>query len=345
MAPRPSTVIESGPGHISSVMSPFHRISRSFAGLSPPVRAMLWMVLACFVFSILNALIRATSHYLHPFQVAFFRNLFGLAFMLPWLMRAGLTGLQTGRFQLYFWRVVIGLASMLTWFFALALLPFAQAVALSFAAPLFATVLAATLLGETVRARRWTATFVGFAGVLVIVRPGIDSISLGAILALVSAALSSVSVIVVKQLSRTEPINAVVTYMVLLMTPMSLVPALFHWVWPPLEVWPLLVGMGLSGTLGHLCYVRSLHMADASAVMPFDYTRLLFAAILGWLFFSEIPDLWTWVGAAVIVASALYIAHREGIARHAAGTAEAATKAAASAAEPTLNVPAGGRNP
>ena len=127
MAPRPSTVIESGPGHISSVMSPFHRISRSFAGLSPPVRAMLWMVLACFVFSILNALIRATSHYLHPFQVAFFRNLFGLAFMLPWLMRAGLTGLQTGRFQLYFWRVVIGLASMLTWFFALALLPFAQA--------------------------------------------------------------------------------------------------------------------------------------------------------------------------------------------------------------------------
>lgn len=344
MAPQRRPGIDSSPGRINAVMSPLHPVLRSFAGLSPPLRAMLWMVLACFIFSILNALIRATSAYLHPFEVAFFRNLFGLAFMLPWLLKVGFTGLQTGRLKLYFWRVVVGLAAMLTWFYALALLPFAQAVALSFAAPLFATVLAATLLGETVRLRRWTATLVGFGGVLIIVRPGVDAFSAGAILALVSAALSSVSVIVVKQLSRTESINAVVTYMVLMMTPMSLVPALLYWQWPPLEAWSLLVGMGLSGTLGHLCYVRSLQMADASAVMPFDYTRLLFAAVLGWLFFSELPDLWTWVGAAVIVASALYIAHRETVARQSATIAGAATNAAATAADPTLNLPAGRRN-
>jgi drug/metabolite transporter (DMT)-like permease len=326
-------------------MIAFRPIAARFRRLSPPLRAMLWMVLACFIFSILNALIRATSAHLHTFQVAFFRNLFGLVFMLPWLVRVGFTGLQTGRFRLYFWRTVVGLASMLTWFAALALLPFAQAVALSFAAPLFATMLAGTMLGETVRARRWTATLVGFGGVLIIVRPGITGIGVGAALALVSAALSSISVIVVKQLSRTESINAVVTYMVLLMTPMSLLPALFYWQWPPLEVWPLLVGMGLAGTLGHLCYVRSLQMAEASAVMPYDYTRLLFAAVIGWIFFAEVPDLWTWVGAAVIVGAALYIAHRETVLKRAGVGAPTATEAAAAAADPTLSAPAGERRP
>lgn len=323
-------------------MIALHSLAARFRRLSPPLRAMLWMILACFIFSILNALIRATSAHLHPFQVAFFRNLFGLVFMLPWLLRVGLTGLQTGRFKLYFWRVVVGLASMLTWFYALALLPFAQAIALSFAAPLFATIMAGTMLGETVRARRWTATLVGFAGVLIIVRPGLTGVSTGAGLALVSAALSSISVIVVKQLSRTESINAVVTYMVLLMTPMSLLPALFYWQWPPIAVWPFLVGMGLAGTLGHLCYVRALQMAEASAIMPYDYTRLLFAAVIGWIFFAEVPDFWTWVGAAVIVGAALYIAHRESLLKRSASTA---TEAAATAADATLNLPAGRRAP
>jgi drug/metabolite transporter (DMT)-like permease len=318
-----------------------HPIVARFRRLPPPLRAMLWMVLACFIFSILNALIRTTSAHLHTFEVAFFRNLFGLVFMLPWLLRVGLSGLQTGRLKLYFWRVVIGLASMLTWFAALAILPFAQAIALSFAAPLFATIMAGTMLGETVRARRWTATIVGFVGVLIIVRPGLSGLSVGAGLALVSAALSSISVIVVKQLSRTESINAVVTYMVLLMTPMSLLPALFYWQWPPLAVWPLLVGMGLAGTLGHLCYVRALQMAEASAVMPYDYTRLLFAAIIGWIVFGEVPDFWTWVGAAVIVGAALYIAHREALLKRADASGATATDAAATAAEPTLSLPAG----
>lgn len=321
-------------------MTAFRWIVVRFRRLPVSLRAVLWMVLACFIFSILNALIRATSAYLHTFEVAFFRNLFGLVFMLPWLLRVGIGGLETGRLRLYFWRTVIGLASMLTWFAALAMLPFAQAVSLSFAAPLFATMLAGTLLGETVRARRWTATLIGFAGVIIIVRPDMAGISIGAALALVSALLSSVSVIVVKQLSRTESINAVVTYMVLLMTPMSLAPALFVWQWPPLEVWPFLVGMGLAGTLGHLCYVRSLQMAEASALMPYDYTRLLFAAVIGWIFFAEVPDLWTWVGAAVIVGAALYIAHREALLRRAEGIVATATEAAASAADPTLSAPA-----
>jgi len=324
-------------------MTALRTLAARFRRLPPSLRAVLWMVLACFIFSILNALIRATSAWLHTFEVAFFRNFFGLVFMLPWLLRVGLTGLQTGRLKLFFWRTVIGLASMLTWFAALALLPFAQAISLSFAAPLFATIMAGTFLGETVRRRRWTATIIGFGGVLIIVRPGLAGISVGAALALVSAALSSVSVIVVKQLARTESINAVVTYMVLLMTPMSLLPALFYWQWPPLEVWPFLVGMGLAGTLGHLCYVRSLQMAEASALMPYDYTRLLFAAAIGWIFFAEVPDVWTWVGAAVIVGAALYIAHREAVMHRLAGTPATATAAAAAVADPPLNLPADGR--
>ena len=292
-------------------MTILDKIHRQRTLLSPPLAAALYMLAASLFFACLSALIRHLSTTLHPFEVAFFRNLFGLAFMLPWLMRSGVAGLRTGRLKLYWLRSLLGLFSMLCWFSALALVPFTQAVALSFTAPLFSTMGAALVLGETVRRRRWTATLVGFAGVIIILRPGVEGLSLGQLLAVLSAAFSAVTVLMVKELSRTEPANAVVTYMVLLTTPISLVPALFVWQWPGWQAWPFVVGLGALGTLGHLCYTRSFALADASAVMPYDYTRLLFVAAIAWFAFAEAPDLWTWVGAAVIVGSAIYIARRE----------------------------------
>ena len=126
-----------------------------------------------------------------------------------------------------------------------------------------------------------------------------------------SAAANAATTLMVKHLSRTESANAIVTYMVLLMTPMSLAPALFVWQMPPVWTWAFLVGMGLAGTLGHLCYVRALRMADASAVLPYDYGRMIFSAFIGYLAFAEIPDRWTWIGSALIAGSAIYIARRE----------------------------------
>jgi drug/metabolite transporter (DMT)-like permease len=279
--------------------------------LPQPVRATLWMLLACLLFAILNAFIREASRAMHPLQAVFFRNLFGLLFMLPWIGKAGLEALDGQRLKLYFGRTAVGLLSMFAWFWALKLLPFAEAIALSFASPLFATLLAALFLGEQVRIRRWSAILVGFAGVLVILRPGADAFSIGALFALASAALGALGIIFTKQLARRESPTAVVTIMVLIMTPMSLIPALFVWAWPAPSLWPLLLAMGLAGSLGHTTFVRALRLAEASSLMPYDYARLIFAAAIGWIFFAEVPDNWTWVGSAIIAAAAVYIARRE----------------------------------
>jgi drug/metabolite transporter (DMT)-like permease len=269
------------------------------------------MLLACLLFAILNAFIREASRAMHPLQAVFFRNLFGLLFMLPWIHKAGLDSLNAHRIKLYLGRTTVGLLSMFAWFWALKLLPFAEAIALSFASPLFATMLAALFLGEQVRVRRWTAIAIGFAGVLVILRPGVDALSVGALFALASSALGALGIIFTKQLARSESTTAVVTIMVLIQTPMSLIPALFVWDWPAAWLWPLLLLMGCAGSLGHMSFVRALSLADASSLMPYDYARLVFAAAIGWIFFAEVPDGWTWVGSALIAAAAVYIARRE----------------------------------
>jgi drug/metabolite transporter (DMT)-like permease len=309
-------------------MSILSRIRARFLALPVPLGAAMAMIVASLFFASLSAVVRHLGETLHPFEVTFFRNLCGLAFMLPWLIRHGVAGLHTRRLWLYGWRSGLGLVSMLCSFTSLTLLPFEQAIALSFTTPLFATLGAALVLGETVRSRRWIATIAGFLGVLIMLRPGIDrplaeslalsGPGLGALLAVAAAMCSAVVTLIVKDLSRTEPSDAIVTYMVLLLTPMSLIPALPVWQWPPLILWPWIIAMGAFGSFGHMCYVRAFAVSDASAVMPYDYTRLMFAAVIGYFAFAEVPDLWTWTGAAIIAGSAIYIAHREALARQSA---------------------------
>jgi drug/metabolite transporter (DMT)-like permease len=262
-------------------------------------------------FAIMIVIVRHVSAEQHPFEIAFFRNLFGLAFMLPWIMRTGWEGLRTKRFGLHLFRALIGLAAMLCFFTAISLIPVTEVTALTFTAPLFATVGAVLVLGEKVRLRRWTATAIGFVGTVVILRPGSATLTPAALTALASAAFMAVAILSVKALSRTENPNAIVLYMGLLLTPLSLVGALFVWTTPAPETWPWLVVMGLTATLGQLLMTRAFAAAEASAVLPFDFARLVFVAILGFLLFGERPDLWTWIGAAVIVAATVYIAHRE----------------------------------
>jgi len=265
------------------------------------------MVLAGLFFAVMTALVRLGSEGLHPFQVAFFRNLFGLAFMLPWLMRHG----HTQRLGLLLLRAVIGIATMLTWFWCLSAMPLAQAVSLSFTAPLFVTVGAAVFLNEKVRARRWLATLVGFCGMLIVLRPGVDSIDAPAIAALASAAAMACSIIIIKILVRTESTESVVIYMVIMMTPLSLLPALWVWRWPEPQMWLWMVALGGAGTAGHLLFTRAVQVAEASAIMPFDFVRLPLTAVLAWLIFGQAVDIYTWLGGAVIFAAGIYIARRE----------------------------------
>lgn len=284
-----------------------------------PLQGALYMTAAAFLFAMMNGAIRllgdgvaATDGTgMHPFEIAFLRNFFALTLMLPWLFRHGPSVLKTDRLNVHLWRAAVGLCAMLAWFSAVAYLPLAEAVALNFTVPLFATAGAALFLGEVVRARRWSATVVGFVGVLIILRPGFVEVTSLMSLPVVAACFMAVSVLIVKSLSGTERPVAIVLYMNLLLTPLSLLPAAFVWRWPSLGEIGLGLFIGTCAVLAHIAFTRAFARADASAIMPFDYARLPFVAAVGYLLFGELPDFWTWVGAAVIAAAAIYIAQRE----------------------------------
>lgn len=282
-----------------------------FSRLNPASRAALLMVGACAGFSGMMAIVRLIAPEIHPFEAAFFRNLVGVLFMIPWILAAPVRGLHTQRPGMHVMRAVIGLAAMLLLFTAVSLLPLAEVTALSFTAPLFATIGAAVILRETVGTRRWMATLIGFCGAMIIIRPGSHAMTPASLIALCSAVGIAAAQLSVKSLSRTEHPAMMVLIMGILMTPMSLIPALFVWIWPSMHALAWMVLMGIVATIGQVLLVHALATADASAVMPFDFSRLIFASALGWLMFGEPPDTWTIVGGAVIVGATVYIARRE----------------------------------
>jgi len=285
------------------------------------------MTLAAAAFAVLIGLIRyiAEQYDQHPFEIAFFRNLFGLVFMLPWLFRVGFSALKTKRLGLYTIRSMFGLIAMLTWFTAVTIMPLAEAVALSFTVPLFATAAAPFFLNERVGWRRCSATVIGFLGTMIVLRPGAGIFDPAALLVLIAAVAWAATVIMIKLLSRTESAAAIVTYMLLFVTPISLIPALFVWKTPQLEAWPALVALGVSASIGHLAMTRAFAVTDVTAVLPFDYLRLPFVAIIGFFVFTQVPDFMTWVGGAIIALASIYIAEREARLKRTAITPVSAT--------------------
>lgn len=275
------------------------------------VRAALLIVFAGLLFSLMNAMIRHASSELHPLQIVFFRSLFGFVAMIPWLSRQGIGALHTRRPGLIGLRTLLGFVSMATWFSALAVVPLGNAVALGFTAPLFAALAAVFVLREVIRVRRITALVVGFGGMLVILRPGLQSVSAGEVMVIVSALTMALSVIIMKLLTRTERVGSLVVYQTLLITPVALVPALFVWTWPSAEMWFWAVLIGIVASTAHVAFTRAFSLADTMYLMPFDYLRLPQVAFLGWMLFGEPTDIYTWVGAAIIAMSSLYVAHRE----------------------------------
>lgn len=276
-------------------------------------KAIALMLLAALAFSCMNVLIRWTSGELHPFQIAFFRNLFGLVFMLPWLIKFGYRNFKTDRFPLFIIRAFLGLFSMFCYFWGITVLPLAKAVALSFTVPLFVTIGAAVFLKEDVNWRRWIAVLVGFLGTLIILRPTVDGDLIASLVVIASSVTMAASVLIIKSLSRTEDPNVIVMYMVLLMTPLSLPVAATVWQWPTMETWVLVALMGFLGSFAHLMFTHSLKMSDVSIVMPFDFARLPFIILLAWIVFNQSVDHWTIIGAAIVFASGVYIARREAL--------------------------------
>ncbi|KRG71192.1 DMT family transporter [Pseudoxanthomonas dokdonensis] len=271
------------------------------------------MLASTLSFGIMAIAIRLASQSLHTFEIAFFRNLFGLLAVLPLVMRMDPASLRSRQLPRYFVRCAIGIGSMLCGFWAIGHLPLAQAISISYSTPVFVTIAAAVFLGEHVRTRRWVAVAVGFIGVLIIVQPGSSSFSAGTLIALTAAVLSGVVAIQIKQLSRVDAANTIVLYTYLFWVPMSLLPALLVWQWPQGIAWLWVVGAGLFGTAGQVFWTHALKPGEVSALTPISFMQLPLVATAGWLWFGENVGLWTWIGAAIILGANAYIAHREAV--------------------------------
>jgi len=281
--------------------------------VATPVRAAVLMLGSTLAFGLMAIAIRYATRYVPTQEVAFFRNAFGLLALLPMLVRPGRAPLRTQQLPRYFVRSAIGLASMLCAFWAIGHLPISQAISLSYSTPLFVTIAAVLWLGETVRMRRWAAVIIGFIGVLIIVRPGSTSFTPGTLVAVLAAVLSSLVAIQIKQLTRVDSADTVVLYTYVFWVPLSLVPALFVWVWPHGMGWVWLAATGLLGTLGQLLWTRALRLGEVSALTPISFMQLPLVSLLGWLLFNESLDRWTVIGAGIILGANAYIAHREAV--------------------------------
>lgn len=279
---------------------------------SRPLTAIFFILSAGFVNTVMLSAIKQLADSLHPFEIAFFRCVIGFLVLLPLVWRGGgWTGLKTEQFGLHMVRSGLNAGGMLLFFLALSLSSLVTVSAIGFAAPLFATLMAIVFLKETVGLRRWMGLLIGFAGTLIILRPGTGFMELGALAALISSAMWAGSMITIKHLTVTESPLAITTWAALLVGVFCFVPALFYWQWPTLEQWGWLILIGSLGSVIQYCLAKAFSLADTSVVLPFDFMKLVWASLFGFVLFSELPDLFALLGGSLILGSAVYIAYRE----------------------------------
>jgi drug/metabolite transporter (DMT)-like permease len=281
------------------------------------LRGILLMLGAVAVFSTMDALIKHLAEGYSPLQIIFFRNLFAFLPLLPVLARGdGLALLRTQRLGSHLARAAMGFGAMICFFTAFALMPLADVVAISLSAPIFVTAFSVPLLAERVGPRRWAAVLVGFVGVLVMVRPGGEGlVQPAALLPLGGAVLYALALIAMRKLGATERATTTVFYFTLACTAMSALAQPFVWRTPDLADFALLVCVGLLGGSAQLLMTQALRLAPAATVAPFDYSALVFSIGYGFLIWGEVPDWMLLAGAVIVVASGLYILHRETLRR------------------------------
>ena len=247
-----------------------------------------------------NGIVQYLSHSVHVFEIAFIRQFLGFIFMSAFFLRDGLRPLITRRLGLHILRSVFNVAAMLAFFYGLSMEPLAKVISLGLTAPLFATLGAVIFLKEKMTTFRWVSLAVGVIGALIILRPGIQSVSLGALMVLLSNTLWAIALVVIKVLTKTETSVTVALYASLLQTPLALCFAIFYWQWPTPEQLIWLALLAMLGTIAQLALTEAFHKADATIVLPADFTKLIWASIIGYIFFDQIPEIWIGVGALVI---------------------------------------------
>ena len=267
------------------------------------------------LFSITDALVKWLAGY-PIFEMLFFRSFFAFLPLGVLLWRGGGFGdLRTRQPVLQGWRAATGIASMCFFYLGFRSMPLADVIAIAFTGPLFMTVLSIPFLGEQVGPRRWTAVLAGFLGVLLIARPGSGLIGLAALYPLAGAFCGAASMILVRRLSVTDSNASIVCYHAVAATLVGAAMMPFDWVMPTAVDWPLLIAVGLVGGTAQIFLTQAFRLAPAALLAPFKYIAIVFAILFGYLLFGDLPDAWTLVGAGVVIASGLYILHREGVRR------------------------------
>jgi len=268
-------------------------------------RAALATTLAALMFASMGVAVRYASASLPSEVLVFLRNSFGLLFLLPWLYHRGFTGLKTKRLSGHITRSVTGLAAMYCFFYAIAHLPLAEAVLLNFSSPIFTAIIAMLWLGEKATRKLILAIIIGFSGICLILKPGVGILSAAALVGLISAVFAAMAMVSIRDLSKTEPTRRIVFYFSVTATLISAIPMFWYWQTPDLKPLLAMVFAGLAATLGQLLLTHGYSLAPAARVSPYSYNTIIFAAIYGWIFWSETLDIRTLFGALLIICAGI----------------------------------------
>jgi drug/metabolite transporter (DMT)-like permease len=268
--------------------------------------AALWMAGWLALMLIVVVAGREGMRELNVFQLMFMRTIIGFFLLYP-LIRAngGFSVVKTARIHMHITRNLIHYGAQLGWFFALTLIPIGQVVAIEFTMPIWTAILAAMFLGERMTPSKVTAIVLGVVGVIVIVRPAAGEVNPGQLIALAAAVGFGISIAMVKSLTRTEHSVAIIFWMLVIQSVTGLLPALYVWTWPPAYVWGWAAVIAFCGTFSHYCMARAMLHADATVVVPMDFLRVPLTATVGWLIYSERLDLFTVLGAVLILSGNL----------------------------------------
>ena len=282
-----------------------------FKSLPGNVQGMVFMLASSVFAAGMHVTVKYVALEIHPFEIFFLRQSIALVLLAPIFLNIGFAALKTERLGMHFMRGVFMTAGGMAWFWAISLVPLAKVTALNLSAVLFTVLAAIIFLKEASEWKRWAALIFGFIGVIVIVRPGYEIISFGVILVIVARLFPAGARVLSKVLSRTERTPTIVVYGAVAMSVLSFIPAMMVWITPNLEQFFYIILVSIGGTLSQLSMVTAYKVGDIGAVEPFHFVRLIWAALFGFILFGEIPSIWVWIGASMIIAAVTYLAQGE----------------------------------
>ena len=283
----------------------------SFNALSGNLKGSLTLMVAAGLFAVMTLLIKVLGQHLHVTQILFIRQIIMTMIVAPSVLQGFPGAMKTSQPLLQILRIALALSAMLMGFTAVIHMPLADATALSFAKSFFVTIFAVWILGEAVGPRRWAAVALGFAGVIIMLRPGTESFTSYGLMAVAGAACAGFVMVLIRLMSRRDSPTTILSWQAIGVGIAVAVPAIYFWRWPTNTEWLLLAAMGVTSYLAQMANIFAFKWGEASILASLDYMRLIYATILGYLVFATLPGTATWIGAGVIIAASVYSIWRE----------------------------------